>query len=781
MRRRKSRRRSKRLQASGNRSKKIGAKGKELKHFVMRDDAVEIYCFDEIDSFWGFSAETLIDQLKEVSRDTPIKFFINSYGGEVFEGMSIYNFLRSWEGEVTTICTGIAASVASYLFLVGDKREIYDNAQVMIHNPFFAHVQGDGDDLAKAAETAKRAEEDFVALYASVTGNEPDTVRAWMKDETYFKGQEAVDAGFATALVETPKVVAAEMTLKNLAAKLGKQFPLHKENQMDPKFKAWLEARIKPLGFTVDDLDDDKIKAMKKEYEKQQKASDPPSPAATLSPEDLIARSNEALALNQERIDAINLYAADHSSDKLNEEYLKEIGVKGKTMRALASHAIRNKWSIDKFELEARRSEVPSVGTPGVHIARTEMNANALTASLCRESGIPSRATGGNGEYGVEVWYDEQTLDASDRYRNWSILQVFDAMYAEANGRRYEGRCNTDGFLNAMRDVMHRLRADGNTSWTALNIFDDLANKLLWSAYENQRTTWQEWVAPVSVSDFKTNNMYRLSMTGGYQRVQGDGEIKHGGFTDSKYTVAAETFGKIVGLSRRDLINDDLGALSGVMTALGREGAKFLEEMFYLYLMNNLTTIFPINGNNKNYISGADTALGVDGLTEAETKFANQVDDDEAPLLVDADILLCGTNNSVVASELYKQTSLQVVQGSAPSKTRPDGNPHVSKFRPVVTPYINNTNLKQRSDFIGKSSIGAAIPNQTQTGWGLLPSARAAQGSIVTGAFLNGNQRPVVEQGDPNFDVLGLLWRAYHDAGAGSGDPKLAVWSKGAA
>lgn len=777
------RRKHQRLLAKVGRGNKNGQKLEG--HMVMRKDAIDIYCFDDIDSYWGFSADDLINALKDVSSDTPINFYINSYGGEVFEGKSIYNFLKSWAGEVTTICTGIAASIASYLFLAGDKRKIYDNAMVMIHNPFFGHVAGDAEDLEQAAKLAKQAEEEFVNLYASVTGNDADVIRAWMKEETYFQGQEAVDKGFATELVETPEIVAANLDLRKLAAKLGKFIPQHKENEMDPKFKAWLEARIKPLGLSVDDLDDDKIKAMKVQYKEELEARRTPQDPPTDPPgDDPISRQNQLLAANEERVAGIQLYAQEHSDVQLNEDYLRDIGVRGKTMRALVSHAIKENWTIEKFELEARRAEAPSVGDagPAIHSRTNEVNPRAMSAALCMQAIPQSTIHGRDGQQGgYEQWYSDAELEAASQYRDYSLLQVFHDQYMMVTGQRYRGRLNTPSFLNAAREALHQLRADGNTSWTALNIFDDLANKILWSAYENQKTTWQEWVAATSVSDFKTHNMYRLSMTGGYKRVGADGELQHGGFTDSKYTISAETFGKIVGLSRTDLINDDLGALTGVMTALGQEGAKFIEEMCYLYFMNNLTTIFPVAGTYKNYISGASTALGVDGLSAGEKKFYDQVDDDNAPLLVDAELLLTGTTNSVLAGELYRQASLEVTQAAAPSKTRPNGNPHVGKWKPVISPYIDNTNLVQRSDFIGKSSVGSAIPNQSSTAWFLLPRPNAASGSIIAAAFLNGTQRPTVEQGDPNFDVLGLLWRAYHDAGVGSGDPKLGVMSKGAA
>ena len=752
-------------------------KKKRLKHFVMANGGLEIYIFSSIDSLWGFSSKELMDQLRSVPKNSKVTVFINSQGGEVFEGLSIFNILDSWSGDVTTVCTGLAASAASLVFLAGSKRQIYPGAMVMVHNPAFAHASGDGQELQKAADLATRMEGEFVAIYSKKTGQAEDKVQAWMKAETFFDSDEALSYGFATEIVEPPETVARELTLTKLVAKR-----LPKENGMN-EFAKWLKAECETLGLKASELTDEQKTKFRARFDKLQIPPAPPTPAAPPAGDDPITTFRNRMADEQNRISLINDYASRNGSLELNEEYVTTLGTRAKTLRGLASHAVKDGWSFDKFELEARRAALPEIGAATVHVApsRSEANPQALQAALCMNMDLPLRRQSPNGqEWGVEKWYPEAALEGAKRYRDFGLLQTFDLLFQQVRGYRYHGRLSTDGFLSEMRQVLHQIRAEGNTTWTALNIFDDLANKVLWAAYENQRTTWREWATTTSVNDFKTHNMYRLSLTGGYMKVAADGELQHGGIADGKYTVAANTYGKIVGLSRRDIINDDLGALSGIMTALGVEGAKFLEELAYLTLLNNVTTLFPVGGTYGNYISGASTALGVDGLSAAEKALADQVDMDKAPLMVDAEVLLVGTGLAVTANELFREKSLAGLQ-TANAKGRPDGNPHIGKFTPVSSPYLNNTALKQRTNILGDTSIGDAIPNQSATQWFLLPKPQNPYGSIITMAFLNGRQRPFVEQGDPAFDVLGLQWRAYHDAGANTGDPKLGVMSKGAA
>ena len=472
---------------------------------------------------------------------------------------------------------------------------------------------------------------------------------------------------------------------------------------------------------------------------------------------------------------------------KFNSTYLETINCKAATNpRKLAAHAIKNRWTVDRFELEARRATLPDLGTATVaihsHNSVSDFNPDAISCRLVRNSGVVAsakhRATGET--FGYEKWYDTKTLEASDSpvLRDISLLGVYDLLYAKIKGHRYPGRTNTDGFLGAMKEALWTLRAAGGsgmTIHTGLNIFDDAMNKMLLAAYNLQNTTWQEWVLQKTVNDFKTSNLYRLTMTGGYQKVGNDGRLKHGGFTDEKFTHSADTYGKLIGLTRKDLINDDLGALSGIATGLGIEAAQFLEELFYQHLLSRLGTIFPTNGSKNNYISGSTTTLTVDGLTLGYNKFMNQVNADNAPILNGPSMLLTGTTLRVLAQELFTKTTLQVVQ-TANTKGRPDDNPYVGLFRPVMSAYLDNTLVKQRI-----ASPGAAISGQSATQWLLLASPNAAVGGIVIGSFLNGRTMPTIEQSDAAFDMLGLQWRAYHDAGADDGDPKLGVHSKGAA
>ena len=454
----------------------------------------------------------------------------------------------------------------------------------------------------------------------------------------------------------------------------------------------------------------------------------------------------------------------------------------------LRATAIQEGWDADRVELVMMRAERninPPAG-PAIHAAQQvrDLDSSAISCALLRASGRVPRSRQrqeheGNGEaWGWEHFYPEQTLEASDHpaLRSASLHQVFDLIIQAANGWGFSGNRRSQEFISATRAAMIKIKAAGGSGMSTLeatNIFDDLANKFLLAGYQSINTTWQEWAGVRSVNDFKTHNLYRLTHKGSYQQVGADGLLKHGGFTDDKYTISADTYGKIVGMTRKDMINDDLDALGGILTALGIEAAKFLEELAYVQLLTQVGTTW-VAGNN-NLGSGAGSDLGIAGLGASAKLFEDQVDADNAPILIEPDRILVGTQDRVEAGQLFKDTDIREGMGSTSTKDKIIKNPHVSAFRPIVSGYLNNTNIKRRV-----ASIGTAIPNQDTNQWFMFGNPANPQGATIMMAFLNGNRTPFLEQSDAAFDMLGLQWRAYHDAGTGVGDPKLSVRNAGA-
>ncbi len=146
-------------------------------------------------------------------------------------------------------------------------------------------------------------------------------------------------------------------------------------------------------------------------------------------------------------------------------------------------------------------------------------------------------------------------------------------------------------------------------------------NKTLLAAYENSPIAAFDLCSIGTVSDFKEVSRYRLLVTGGFEPVAPDGELKHGKLSDQKYSNKADTYGQILTLTRHDIINDDLSAFMDIPRQMGRSGAESIDDMFFTLLLKN-SSFF--SSANSNLLTGTDTKFGPEALTIAKTTFRKQ-------------------------------------------------------------------------------------------------------------------------------------------------------------
>ena len=177
--------------------------------------AAEVYIFDYI-GYWDISARSFIDELKAIDSDQ-IDLHINSPGGSVFDGVAIQNSIKHHKANVTVYIDGIAGSIASIIALSGDQIYIAENAYVMIHNPS-SIVWGEAQDMLKEAEVLDKLADGLAGDYARQMDITADEARALMDAETWYLGQEAVDAGYADSTFAGTQAVAS-FDLKRFSAK----------------------------------------------------------------------------------------------------------------------------------------------------------------------------------------------------------------------------------------------------------------------------------------------------------------------------------------------------------------------------------------------------------------------------------------------------------------------------------------------------------------------------------------------------------------------------------
>jgi ATP-dependent Clp endopeptidase proteolytic subunit ClpP len=191
-------------------------------------EPVEINIYEEI-GFWGVTAKSFLDALA-VAKGRPITLRINSPGGDVFDGMAIYNRLKAHSHDVTVHIDGLAASMASVIAMAGKTVNIAEGAMMMIHNPSVGYASGESKDLRKTADLLDQAKKATVTAYVRKTGLDETEVNALMDEETWLTAADAKEKGFADVVTDGVKAVALArpfdtFKFRNLPQQLKQQNP----------------------------------------------------------------------------------------------------------------------------------------------------------------------------------------------------------------------------------------------------------------------------------------------------------------------------------------------------------------------------------------------------------------------------------------------------------------------------------------------------------------------------------------------------------------------------
>lgn len=157
----------------------------------------DLYIYDEI-GWYGITAEDFVSDLSAVNTSI-VNLHLNTPGGSVFDGVAIYNGLKSHSAKIVTHIDGLAASMGSVIALAGDEIRMAASGFFMIHNPWSIAI-GDAAAFRKEADVLDKIAGTMAGVYAGKTGKALPDIRALMDEETWFTGAEAKDAGFVDAV-----------------------------------------------------------------------------------------------------------------------------------------------------------------------------------------------------------------------------------------------------------------------------------------------------------------------------------------------------------------------------------------------------------------------------------------------------------------------------------------------------------------------------------------------------------------------------------------------------
>lgn len=372
---------------------------------------------------------------------------------------------------------------------------------------------------------------------------------------------------------------------------------------------------------------------------------------------------------------------------------------------------------------------------------------NTLEAALCMRVGL-------NGDE-LLASYGDQVVDSADKIRSKSLPDML------AECVRIEGMAVPDSDTGLIQAAFSTVSLPG--------ILSNVANKRMLEAFTSQPLIAPKLCSVGDLNDFKENQRFRLTDVGDLEPVAADGEIKDGGVREDKATNQLDTYGKKFVLTRKMIINDDLGAFMKFPTSMGNRAARLIDQLFFTRLLANPTQgdgkkLF--HTGHKNLLTGADSALNHESLSAAITKFLEQIDADGQPISVEPKFLLVPTGLKHDAIRLTRGSQLIVAGGDATSGASPTLMPALNALADenltvISSPYLTNANYTGNSE---TSWYLFGDPNQVDT---------------FEIGYLKGKRTPTIEKGNTDFNTLGMWFRVYFDLGIREQDWRGLVKSDG--
>lgn len=182
-----------------------------------KENEADITIFGDITSWpWlnsDVSAYMLSKQIADLDVDV-INVHLSSYGGEVAEGLAIYNSLKQHKAKIRTYCDGFACSIASVVFMAGEERIMSNASLLMVHNPW-TYTEGNAQELRKIADDLDKMSQASVNAYLEHVHLKEDEVKQLLDDETWLTPQEALDYGFATAVTGVQQQAKYSQSVRN--------------------------------------------------------------------------------------------------------------------------------------------------------------------------------------------------------------------------------------------------------------------------------------------------------------------------------------------------------------------------------------------------------------------------------------------------------------------------------------------------------------------------------------------------------------------------------------
>ncbi len=590
----------------------------------------EVFIYDEI-GYWGITASDFARDLKALGDVSQINLHINSPGGNVFDGVAIYNLLKHHKASVTTHVDGLAASMASVIAMAGDRIVMPDNALMMIHNPWGGAV-GDAAEMRKMADVLDKIKASLMTVYIARTGLSEADVTAIMDVETWYTGSEAVAAGFAD---ETSGAVDLAASMRWDLGRLGfAQAPhqLHAQPQ-PPRGSAAPSAKPStPQGNSMKtkkmrDAQGNLVLAQVDDNGNIVNILEILEPAAPAAPDAAAVLAAESARRSEIR-GAFKGFEADHRAELdacLDDTACTLANAQAKLLAALGANqtpvAKPNATTTTDTSVKAKyRTDVVAALSARINLAQP-VAGNPMAGYTLFELARNALQMNGINAYGM------------------SKMDIVAMAFTHT----------TDDFGNVLADVARRSMLRG---------------------YDEAPETFERWTSVGELSDFKAATRVDLGAFPDLSVVPEGAEYKSATVGDRGETVQLATYGRKFSISRQAIINDDLGAFTRIPQKMGGAARRTLGNLVYAVLsgnpnMSDGTALFHADHGNLGSAAAISTAS-----VDAQRVLMQKQKLGDAFLNISPSFLICAPEKQGLA--IQTMSAEMEVGASAKANTAPN-------------------------------------------------------------------------------------------------------------
>lgn len=660
---------------------------------LISSDGKSLLIYGVIGDWWeGNDALTLAREIDELAASMDeINVRIHSPGGFIMEGLVVYNRLKHCGKPVNIHIDGMAASMASVIAMAGGnggKITMPRNAWLMIHKPINSVWSGNAEDFRKMADTLDGFEADITNIYMDRYTGTQDELSEMLAEETWINAQDALTLGFIDEIVEPVQAAAIALDdFQNAPTEVKALFGEQPANTA----KSTVGGTKMPMS----------VNGQAQNPAANSGADEPiQTPAAA-------SAAVEGFDVGDAVTDAVN--AALAARTKLNadiEALAKSVRLSATETSAIVAQNLNMEDARAAILSVVAQRDASNQPVPYVTVSNdTSTLREDVAAGLMVRAGLADSKEGND--------FTQMSLAEVARF----VLQ--------ACGISTHGLSNSAVASQAMHTVSD-----------FPNILADVANKSLRVGYDGYPRTFLPFSRRVTATDFKTINRMQLGEAPELKKVNEKGEYTHGTLGDGKESYALETYGRIISLTRKTIINDDLDALTRIPQSFGDAAADLENRTVWGLITKNgkmadNKALFHADHNNL----GTAGALSETTLSEMRKMLRTQKGmNADRPLNLRAQYLIVPA-----ALETAAQKLLSAIMATQTAEV----NVFANTLELIAEPLLDAASEK--------SWYASASPSRIDT---------------IEYAYLSGNEGVFIET-QSGFEVDGIKIKAMLDFGAG--------------